>query len=149
MHGKALYTSDESLPGQHRMNHCTRAYAPEVRHQTSGVSHHSSFASQLHLPRAHWNSKDQRVTETSARRGGKMTCKYTRTISRRNMTYACADLWAAISGLKASSLSSSSEFRRVVGTDRDGNALSQPYRAPWVKPDGGDISCEPDRAGRL
>lgn len=67
-------------------------------------------------------------------------------------TYELVALWLLGSWRTASSLSSSSLFRRVVGTDRDGIWLSSnPYRC-WntpVVPGGGEVKSDPERAGRL
>lgn len=67
-------------------------------------------------------------------------------------TYELVALWLLGSWRTASSLSSSSLFRRVVGTDRDGIWLSSnPYRG-WntpVVPGGGEVKSDPERAGRL
>lgn len=63
-------------------------------------------------------------------------------------THAFVDLWLVGSCLTASSFSSSSLLRREPGTDFEGS-LSAMTRRDCRMPDCGDVSCDPDRPGRL
>lgn len=70
--------------------------------------------------------------------------------TQNHITYALVDRWLLGSWRTASSFSSSL-FRRVVGTEREGIWVvvsSNPKRA-CITPDWGEASCEPERPGRL
>lgn len=71
-------------------------------------------------------------------------------------THAFDDRWLVGSWRTASSFSSSSLFLRVVGTEREGScdgscegACSSNPKRLCIMPDGGDVNCEPERAGRF